>query len=194
MSSEHFVRRRHWTGADSKLKDARVFIEAQSNGGVARWAEVHLTESFSERFELLHQLLLSQNLTSVECLVPVVWKLADGWVTDSDSTMSVWTDGVTFKNDAHPADHKWNVALRHEMHADVFLEDIEGFISDSRSTDVARWDDVVVNPAGWELDYETYREATIDAMTTDRKNNLICRVNTHLLGSALPVLRRRKPE
>jgi hypothetical protein len=151
-----------------------------------------MTNSFLSRLEALHQLLQTQSLTSVESLAPVIWKIADGWEIDSDSTMHVWENGISFEAGAYPIGPNRIYALRQAIAAHAFIGDMTEFIATARCTDELRWDDVLVNTEEDVLDYERYRAATIEAMASDWKNDLISRVNTHLVKSGLPVLRRRK--
>jgi len=191
MDREFFRQRAKLAGVGHEMKWTRIFVEAQSTGDIARWAELHMTHSFLSRLECLHQLLQSQSLTSVELLVPVIWQIADGWEIDSDSNMHVWENGVSFETGAYPIGPKNRVfALRQTIEAHAFIADMSEFIATARCVDEPRCDDIVVNPGECGMDYERYREATIDAMASDRENDFISRVNTHLVQSGQPVLRR----
>ena len=192
MSREFFEQRAKLAGVSREMKWMRIFVEAQSTGNVARWAELHMTDSFLSRLEALHQLLQSQNLTSVESLMPVVWKIADGWEIDSDSTMHVWENGISFEAGAYPIGPNRIYALRQTIEAHAFIDDMSEFIATASCVDGLRWDDVVVSPRECASDFERYREATINAMVSDRENDFISRVNTHLCKFGLPVLRRRQ--
>ena len=166
MSREFFEQRAKLAGVSREMKWMRIFVEAQSTGNVARWAELHMTDSFLSRLEALHQLLQSQNLTSVESLMPVVWKIADGWEIDSDSTMHVWENGISFEAGAYPIGPNRIYALRQTIEAHAFIADMSEFIATARCGDEPRCDDVLVNPGECGMDYERYREATIDAMAS----------------------------
>jgi hypothetical protein len=192
MRREFFEQRAKLAGTSRDMKWMRIFVEAQSPGNVACWAELHMTDSFLSRLEALHQLLQTQSLTSVESLVPVIWKIADGWEIDTDSTMHVWENGISFEAGAYPIGPNRIYALRQAIEAHAFIDDMTEFIATARCIDGLRWDDVVVTTGEGRLNYERYREATIEAMADDWENDFISRVNTHLCKFRLPVVRRRQ--
>jgi hypothetical protein len=192
MSRGFFEQRAKLAGSSRDMKWMRIFVEAQSPGNVACWVELHMTDSFLSRLEALHQLLQTQSLTSVESLAPVIWKIADGWEIDSDSTMHLWENGISFEAGAYPIGPNRIYALRQTIEAHAFIDDMSEFIATARCVDGLPWDDVVDNTGEGGLDYERYREATINAMVSDRENDFISRVNTHLCKSGQPILRRRQ--
>lgn len=183
----------------------RVFVQTEeyvkhSLSARARWLELEMTEDFLERIQSLTDLLVRENLLSIDILMPLSWNLDPNWEIHGDTKITVsngilqFSGCVTPKNWPSPSPQSMQsdqASILHDrIHAIFIFGTVDDLVGNHRHVEgVAARDETVVDPSLSGFDASRFEKSVGLQMIDSAISHFRKTVNSYLIEKELHPLR-----